>query len=295
MLVKENVRLQRIIRGTWKSAFSIFVICLLSSAFNEFFLKKYIEFPAIFPSILGTTLAFFIGFNNNQAYARWWEARIVAGGVSGLARSFARQCISFIPQRTEAEKMIYMEIAFVYALKEYLRNTNENSFEKFFPGPIPDVVKKAKNQYSMIMLLQQQRLEQMYSKGDIDGFKFMQINETLSGISGEMGKAERIKNTVFPTTYIFYTKLFIWMFIISVTIVLNNSIGMTAVLLGLAIGYVYYISHTIGVTLLNPFVPSPVGIPLDHLARSTEIDLKEILGERNLPQPLPIIQDEYIL
>jgi ion channel-forming bestrophin family protein len=295
MLVKENVRLQRIISGTWKGAFLILLVCLLSSALNEYLLKKFIEFPTIFPSLLGTTLAFFIGFNNNQAYSRWWEARIIIGAITGLSRSLARQCINYIPQRDVAEKMIYMQIAFVYALKESLRRTNEKAYEKYFPGEIPVVLKKVRNKHSTIIFLQQQLLEQIYSQGSIDGFKFIQINETLNSLSGEMGKAERIRNTVFPTTYTFYTKLFIWIFIISVTIVLNNSIGFGSIFLGLTIGYVYYISHMIGDTLLNPFAPTPVGIPLDQLARGLEIDLKELLGEENLPEPIPVIDDEYVL
>ncbi|MGC3947122.1 MAG: bestrophin family ion channel [Chryseolinea sp.] len=295
MLIKENVRLQSVINGTWKSTFTILFVCLSSALFNQYFLIKYMQFPAIFPSLLGTTLAFFIGFNNNQAYGRWWEGRIIAGGITGLSRSFARQCVGYIGQRQEVEKIIYRQIAFVYALTEYLRNNHQKSYEKYFKDEVPDSVKKARNKYSAILQLQVQHLNQIYANGYIDGFKFSQLNETISNISGEMGKAERIKNTVFPTTYIFYTKLFIWIFIVSVTIVLNDAIGMFAVPLGLVIGYVYFITHKVGETLLNPFVLTPVGVPLDHLTRSAEIDLKEVLGEDNLPDPLPVINNEYIL
>lgn len=294
MLLKENVRLRRIASGTWKNALLIIFICLLSAALNQFFLKKYIEFPSIFPSLLGTALAFFIGFNNNQAYARWWEARIIYGGVSGLSRSLARQCVSYIAQRPEVEKMVYRQIAFVYALKAYLRNTDDKSYEKFFHEGVPAVVMKAQSKYNAILLLQQQHLEEIYSKGYIDSFKFMQLNETFNGISGEMGKAERIKNTVFPTTYTFYTKLFIWIFIVSVTVVLNNTIGWASVILGFVIGYVYYITYTIGQTLLNPFVLAPTGVALDRITRATEIDLKEVLGEENLPEQTSVISGEYI-
>lgn len=295
MLVKENVRLQRVINGTWKSALGILLVCLLTAAFTEYFLAKHFELPGIFPSLLGTTLAFFIGFNNNQAYARWWEGRIIIGGVSGLSRLLARQCVSHIGQREQVVKMVYRQIAFVYALKEYLRNTNERAYEQYFEGVIPDIVLKAENKYNAILLLQQQHLEQLYLKGWIDGFKFTEFNQTLTALSGEMGKAERIKNTVFPTTYSFYTKLFVWIFIVSVTITFHASIGWVSVVLGAVIGYIYYISYSVGRTLLNPFEPTPVGIPLEHITRATERDLKEVLGETDLPEPVPVIRDEYIL
>ncbi|HET8685530.1 MAG TPA: bestrophin family ion channel, partial [Methanosarcina sp.] len=58
-------------------------------------------FPDIFvpptvATLMGTALAFFIGFNNNQAYSRWWEARIVWGGLINESRNLSRDLLAYL-------------------------------------------------------------------------------------------------------------------------------------------------------------------------------------------------------
>jgi putative membrane protein len=75
MLITENVRLNRILSGTWKNFVFSIAACSVAYIINELFVKSLFSFPVFIPTVLGTALAFFIGFNNNQAYDRWWEAR----------------------------------------------------------------------------------------------------------------------------------------------------------------------------------------------------------------------------
>ncbi len=79
MIIRKTIILGRIIKGTWRSFLILALICVSTYLFNDYILLHYIEFPAIIPGILGPALAFFIGFNNNQAYDRWWEARKIWG------------------------------------------------------------------------------------------------------------------------------------------------------------------------------------------------------------------------
>jgi len=81
MIITKNIRITRIIIGTWKTLFFLVIGCVLAYLLNEYILKSYFEFPSIIPAILGPALAFFIGFNNNQAYDRWWEARKIWGAI----------------------------------------------------------------------------------------------------------------------------------------------------------------------------------------------------------------------
>ena len=41
--------------------------------------------------LLATIVGIFLAFRFNEAYARWWEARILWGGVVNNSRTFARQ------------------------------------------------------------------------------------------------------------------------------------------------------------------------------------------------------------
>ncbi|MBS1647889.1 MAG: hypothetical protein JST67_11165 [Bacteroidetes bacterium] len=295
MLITENIRLGRIVSGTSKGALFVALTTTASYFFNVYILKNYFQYPAIIPTLLGTALAFFIGFNNNQAYSRWWEARIIWGAIVNESRSLARQSIHYIDDNQAARKIVYRHIAFVYALKNYLRNTDENNYLNYLQDNEHEQITKSLNKYNALLSLQTTDLEECYAKGHIDGFKFMEINQTINNLCNEMGKSERIKNTVFPTTYTFYTRIFIFYFIVSVTIVLANLIGAYAILFGFLVGYVYHTSHVIGTTLLNPFEATPTCIPLDQISKNIEINLKEMLGETNLPEPIKNTDSDYIL
>ncbi len=295
MLLRENIRLGQIVTGTWKSSAFIMLTSILSYLFNEYILKHHLEHPAIIPTLLGAALAFFIGFKNNQAYGRWWEARIIWGALVNESRTLARQCIHYISKKEEAEKIVYRHIAFVYALKAYLRDADDSHYKNYLQASEHGKVSKAYSKHNVLLSLQTAALETCYTNGYVDGFKFMEINQTLNNLCNEMGKSERIKNTVFPTTYTFYTRLFIWYFNISVTLVLANLVGGHAIFFGFLVGYVYHTSHNIGYGLLNPFEATPTGIPLDQISRSIEINLKEILGETNLPEPIRNDNKDYVL
>ena len=132
-------------------------------------------------------------------------------------------------------------------------------------------------------------------KGWIDGFKFIELNKMVISFCDEMGKSERIKNTVFPTTYIYYTRISIWFLIVTITFVFTDLVGPWSILFGVAVGYIFLIIHAIGLAILNPFEPTPAGISLDQITRTIEINLLETLGESKIPDPIKSVNNEYIM
>ncbi|MDW7692801.1 bestrophin family ion channel [Flammeovirgaceae bacterium SG7u.111] len=304
MIITKKVRITRIIAGTWKNFLFIFATCVLSYFFNEYVLKLHIVFPGIIPTILGTALAFFIGFNNNQAYDRWWESRKIWGGLVNDSRTWARQIIQFttendVVSKNELDELrkgaVLRHLAFLYALKEKLRSSQDNYYRKFLKETEIERIEKESNKHNAILTLQSEKLDEIYSKKLIDGFQFLELNKILIAFCDGMGKSERIKGTVFPTTYQYYSSLFTWLFIISVTIVTSNTIGPWGILFGQTIGYVFVTISAIGRALLNPFDPTPSGIALDQITRTIEINLLETIGEKEIPQPVASIDNEYIM
>lgn len=221
MLLVNNIRLSRIIINTWYVDIIMIASCMGAYFIREYLIAYHFSIPTIIPTVLGTAIAFFIGFNNNQAYDRWWEARKVWGGLVNDSRSFARSLLSYVPQSDEnnvaVQKMVRRHIAFLYALKAKLRGTVDLIYVKYLDEDERKQVEKQANIHNAILHKQSEDLEQLYSSGKIDGFKFMQINELLVKFSDQMGMSERIKNTVFPTTYSYLTKVFVGLFLLTVT------------------------------------------------------------------------------
>lgn len=299
MLLVNNIRLSRIIINTWYVDIIMIASCMGAYFIREYLIAYHFSIPTIIPTVLGTAIAFFIGFNNNQAYDRWWEARKVWGGLVNDSRSFARSLLSYVPQSDEnnvaVQKMVRRHIAFLYALKAKLRGTVDLIYVKYLDEDERKQVEKQANIHNAILHKQSEDLEQLYSSGKIDGFKFMQINELLVKFSDQMGMSERIKNTVFPTTYSYLTKVFIWLFVVTFTLVISQEMGVWSIFMGWMIGFVFVSTQINGMNLVDPFENNVAGIPLNQITRTIEINLLEMMGEEDTPPPILPINDEYVL
>ena len=304
MIIAKKIKIKRVLIGTWKNGLLVTLVCALSFLFSEYILHEVVELPAVIPTILGTALAFFIGFNNNQAYDRWWEARKIWGALVNDSRSWARQInyyLSLPDGRTKKELLgkkktaIYRHIAFLYALKGNLRNENKNDYKKYISQKEIEEVEGQTNTHNAILNIQSSELETLRRDNWIDGFRFIELNKMLIRFSDEMGKSERIKSTVFPPTYNFYTRIFIWILMISTTFVITSMVGVWSILYGTLIGFIFLATHAIGQTLLNPFEATPTGISLDQITRTIEINLLETLGEPEIPEPIKSVNGEYVM
>lgn len=304
MLITPRVRLTSIFSGTWKHFLLDLCVCVIAYFFNLFVLDPYFDVPAIVPTMLGTALAFFIGFNNNQAYDRWWEARKIWGALVNDSRTWARQVICYTrpsaqmsPAELEAmhKNLIMRHLGFVYALKENLRGSSAKVYHDFLSAADISAVESESNIANALLSLQTRDLEELYRKDVIDGYKFLELNGVITRLCEEMGQSERIKNTIFPTTYSYYSRSFIWIFIICITLVTSDMINLWAIGAGTLVGYIFLTIHTIGQALLNPFEYIPTGIPLDQISRTIEINLLQAIRHPSIPDPIRNLDNEYVM
>jgi putative membrane protein len=273
------------------------ITCTITYLVREYLIAHHIEIPAIIPTLLGTAIAFFIGFNNNQAYDRWWEARKIWGALVNDSRSFARALLNYAGHDpAAARRMIFRHLAFLYALKANLRGAVTDSYGSKFlrEEEIPEIDAQS-NRHNAILSIQSRELQQLSENGTIDGFRFMEINEMLVRFCDSMGMSERIRNTVFPTTYSYLTKVFIWLFVVTFTLVISPYAGIYSIFLGWLIGFVFVSTQINGMSLVNPFENNSTGVPLNQITRTIEINLLQMMGEKDVPEPVKPINGEYVM
>ncbi|RAJ75680.1 putative membrane protein [Chitinophaga dinghuensis] len=302
MLIRSRFSLMQIFSYTWKVDLMLLALCTATYFLDKYWLQSHINIPTAISAVLGTAIAFFIGFNNNQAYDRWWEARTIWGGLVNDSRSWARSLVAFYhsdnteQRQTTARNMIYRHLAFLYTLKSALRNRPDNYYERYLSPEEKEIISRQTNKPNAILNIQAQELQRLKQTGTIDGFQFIEINELLVRHTDNMGKSERIKNTVFPTSYVYFTNLFIWFYVLMNTLMMTESIGAWSIIFGWAFGFVFHTTHLNGVSLMNPFAYNPLATPLDSITRTIEINLLETLGEKEIPAPVePRANGLYIM
>src|SRR4051812_26433160 len=206
MLLTKRIRLSRILIDTWRVDLIMIISCMTAFVAHHFLITEHVDIPTILPTVLGIAISFFIGFNNNQAYDRWWEARRIWGALVNDSRSWARDILSY-PKTNEwttageladlQKGMIYRHIAFLYALKDSLRGTTDAPYRKYISIKDVDIISKHNNKSNAILQLQSQQLRILYENSSLDGFQFLQLDGLIVKFTDEMGMSERIKNTVF--------------------------------------------------------------------------------------------------
>ncbi|NML71094.1 hypothetical protein HHL23_14995 [Chryseobacterium sp. RP-3-3] len=107
----------------------ISIWCTLITGLFYFFNWHWMIIPWVPVALIGTAEAFLVGFKNNQAYDRLWEARKIWGGIVNSSRSFASMIYAFDTENEgvgsfEVEdyrkRIIYRHIAWLYAFREQL-------------------------------------------------------------------------------------------------------------------------------------------------------------------------------
>lgn len=294
MLIGKNLSLFRILKITWKIDILMIGFCGLVYVLDIYWLLSF-KLPIAFPALMGTAIAFFIGFNNNQAYNRWWEARMIWGGIVNDSRSLARNLVAYNLDKDAAKRIVRRHIGFLYALTASLRRYQQDeSHLQYITADDVEKLKSISHLPNGLLSIQSQEIKSLRAKQQITDFEFTILNHLIENLCEAMGKSERINNTPFPINYIFFTKLFIWLFIALITMA-SNSVGAVAIILGWAMGFVFNTSNLNGLNLMNPFEHQPSGVPISSITRNIEINLLQEIGADNIPSPLPVIHGEYIL
>jgi len=294
MLIGKNLSLFRILKITWKVDLLMIAFCSMVYFVDTRYLVTF-KLPIAFSALMGTAIAFFIGFNNNQAYDRWWEARTIWGGIVNDSRSWGRELIANNLDQTATKRMIYRHIGFLYALTAFLRRIDDNSYREFIPDSDLHQITPGSHIPNVLLRIQSQELKQLKTNNYLSEFEFYSLNKLLQNFCDGMGKSERINNTVFPINYVFFTKLFIWLFIALITLSTNDEVGWPSIILGWLMGFVFNTIQLNGMNLMNPFEYQPSGVPISSITRNIEINLLQELNEEYIPSPLPSVKDEYIL
>jgi len=83
----------------------------------------FIGIPFLPVATIGTAVAFYVGFKNNQAYDRLWEARRLWGGFTNVSRTLAASFISLVKDKDIQKDFLTRHIAYLNIVRMQLRKT----------------------------------------------------------------------------------------------------------------------------------------------------------------------------
>lgn len=302
MLLEKNIPFKYVFGKIKYEIIFVAVYAVFITVIYKAYELTHINIPFAVPSILGTVISLLLGFRSNQAYDRWWEARHIWGAIVNDSRTFARQIVSFTPSNYVdnnleefKKRMINRQIGWCYCLGKHLRKQRTlQGLEQYFDINELAYLKQTDNKPAAIVDLMARDLQLALDEGWINRFQQIELDRTLTRLCDAMGKCERIKNTVFPSTYSLYIHLAMMLFIILLPFSIIQFVGMFEVPLVIAISACFLLIEKMAIHLQDPFENKPTDTPMTAIAQTIENNLTQLYllaANKEEKQPLSIFEN----
>ncbi|MCT4122286.1 multidrug transporter [Elizabethkingia anophelis] len=157
-----------------------------------------------------------------------------------------------------------------------------------------------KNKSTQIIAQQSSVFKKLNEEGKISDYNYVALENQLKDLYDQQGKCERIKNFPYPRQFssinLYFTNAlclllplgFIGEFSKMIEKFGENIIWLV-IPFSVLLGWVFLVLEQIGESTENPFEGNANDIPITQISRNIEIDLREMLGEKDLP---PAIQPQ---
>lgn len=326
MNISSHYRLQHFIPWTRTKIYKMLILSIIPTALFYFLDWQWLAIPWVPIALLGTATAFISGFKNTQTYNRAWEARQIYGAIINNSRAFGIIVKDFVKDDDETHKeIIYRHFAWLTALRfqlreikgwenvktksynlEYLKYYKVPEWESSLDEELKDFLDEVERQYilstknraTQLLALQSSHFRKLNEAGKISDYNYVALENQLKDLYDQQGKCERIKNFPYPRQFssvnLYFTNALCFLLplgflgeISKMVEKFGEHIIWLAVPFSLLSGWVFLVLEQVGESTENPFEGCPNDIPITQISRNIEIDLREMLGEKDLP---PAIQ-----
>lgn len=254
MFTRKTFPISGILAVSWYHIVWLTMWGFAAVALYKFTNWQWLALPWLPMSLVGTAVAFYIGFKNNASYDRMWEARKIWGAMVNSSRAWGTMAKNFVSpsQNTtvntgvseQSRQLVYRHIAWLFMLRHQLLKpknwehsqhwltkklaakrigrvnglfnfkTIDEIIEPLLDGEEKSSLKSASNKATQLIERQSATLAELRVKNYIDDFRHMEMQKVLNDLYIHQGKAERIKNFPFPRQYASVSTYFIGLFII---------------------------------------------------------------------------------
>ncbi|MBC8085105.1 MAG: hypothetical protein H7Z21_18055, partial [Hymenobacter sp.] len=251
--------------------------------------------PLQLAAILGSSISLLLAFKIGQSYDRWWEARRLWGAIVNDSRTLVLQVRTFVPEKflwseapdSSLKTLAYRQIAWCYCLGQSLRGLDPTAgLAAYLTGPELACLQPHANKPLALLALHTDQAKALYEQGALNAYQQVQLDATLVRLCDAMGQAERIKYTVFPVSYRLLVYFFIYLFLMTLSLGLVKTIGLWEIPVLLTTASSFFLLERTARYLQDPFNNKPTDTPVTAIARTVEINLKQLLQESDVPLPL---------
>ncbi len=282
--------------------------------------------------LIGVALAFYLGFKNNSAYDRLWEARKIWGGIVNGSRSFAVMARDFVQDDAAdgaiSKEIVHRHVAWLHMLtielrkvtpwehrgKESTRNRDllgthvekgdaEAVLREYVSDEEAGYLLGKGNRSSHLLSQQSRRLMELRDTDVIEHFRHLAMQKLITEFHTLQGKAERIKKFPLPRQWIsanaYCITIFAAMLPLGMIEVFSRAPAKWMVVFAVPATvvsfWIFWLMDRVGEYSENPFEGLHNDVPIRNMARGIEIDIRQMLDETELPPPVGPVEGTDVL
>lgn len=189
---------------------------------------------------------------------------------------------AFIPKRNARK---YMQETDVEAMKQQI--------EALLTEDERQIVCGQANAATQVLRWQSEELRRVVDEDRLtEEFRLMGMMGLINEMYALQGKCERIKNTPFPRQYAHFSGVFVAIFIILIPFGIVGELAergapmiWLTVPISIIISWIFWTMEGVGDSSEDPFENFINDVPMTALCTTIEIDMRQMLGETDVPQP----------
>lgn len=235
-----NRSLKEVLVWTRKDIYYLVLIAAIPTTLYHTFHWKWLSIPWLPIALIGTAVAFVIGFKNNASYDRAWEARKIWGGIVNISRTWATMVKDYVTDIHSKEavseeklhaihlKLVNRHLAWLAALRHQLREPRQweamqqgyniefrqhkyqiaeyetslfDTLKPYLSDEEHKKIMKKTNKAANLLAMQSAHLKELYRAGLIEDFRHMELENIIKEQFNLEGASERIKNFPYPRQF----------------------------------------------------------------------------------------------
>ena len=178
------------------------------------------------------------------------------------------------------------------------KTTLREELSKYLDSNELHYILSSKNKATQIMSLQSKTLKELYDNQEIVVLQFVDMQRTIKDFFSQQGRSEQLKDSPYPRQYAIINTLLVKLFCFllpfgllkefdklndSVEGIMKGNMVWLVIPFSVIISWMYTSLGQVGESTENPFEGNANDVPISQISRIIEIDLKEMLGETDLP------------
>ena len=271
---------------------TVFVISgALVAAAHQLLHLHWFTLPTTPVLVVGGALAIFVSFRTNSAYDRWWEGRKLWGQLVNSSRHFADQVVTYVGRGAPVDDLqralVLRHAAYVHALRCALRQQDlaaDEDLRRLLPADELAAFAARSNPTHALLERQHRELAALERAGRLTGHQLELLDQTVRVLLDVQGGCERIKKTPIPRGYGFIANRLILAYGLLFPISLTEELGWVIIPINVLVSLSFALISEAGRVLEDPFTMFYNGLPLSQLSRMIEVNLREVIGDDDLPE-----------